>query len=286
MTAQPYYPPPAPQAYPQAPAPQGYPQQAYPAPPAPQQYAVYPPQAPPQQPAQPLATGSIDDYYSQPTSGGGPSISWKEKPLGTAYAGVVIRDVTNGDIQQQTNFQTKAPEFYKDGRPKFVMKVPLLMQPTAEFPEGEATLFVRGRMRDELVRAMGEAGVTGAPKKGDVIIVTLVDKKASGQGLNPANVFAIQYQPADRAAEPQQAAPPAAPQPAPPAPVQVQAPQVPAAPQPPAQQFPAQPQVQQVAPQPAAPAPVQQQAPSAPVPPAGMTPEQQALLAGLTGGQG
>lgn len=279
MTAQPYYPQQVPQQqpYPQQPvAPAPYPQQAYPQT-APQQFVGYPPQGAPQQPSQPLATGSIDDYYSQPTSGGGPSISWNEKPIGTSYAGIVTRDVTDGDIQQQTNFQTKAPEFYKDGRPKFVMKVPLALQPSQEFPEGEATLFVRGRMRDELVRAMGEAGVSGAPKKGDVIHVTLAGKKPSGQGLNPANVFAIVYQPAARQAETQTT--PAAPASAP---VQQQVVTEPG------QQFQAPAAVPQApAQQPQPPAPVQQQpAPSAPQPPAGMTPEQQALLAGLTGGQG
>ena len=44
------------------------------------------------------------------------------------------------------------------------MKVPLRVQPSAAHPEGEAALYVRGQMRDELVRAMGQVGCSGAPK--------------------------------------------------------------------------------------------------------------------------
>lgn len=268
----PQYPVPQQPQYPVQPAPQ-YPAQQFPA-----------PQQAPQQPQVPLATGTIDEFYGQPSTGGGPSISWKDKPVGTAYAGIIARDVTNADIQQQTNFNTKQPEFYRDGRPKFVMKVPLKVQPSQEFPEGEATLFVRGRMRDELVRAMSEAGASGSPKAGDGIVVQLSGKKQSGQGLNPANEFTIQYMPASAggAGAPSPApAPVVAQQPAPQAPVQPQMAiqqQVPA---------PA-PQVPQTAPSvPQAPAAPAQQAPQfqppAPAMPEGFSQEQQELLARLTG---
>lgn len=297
----PGYPAPAPQ-YPQAPA---YPQQGYPAP-------------APQPPAQPLAQGTLDAYYSQPSVGGGPSLSWTDKqsnqpkPIGTSYAGIVARDVTNADIQQQTDFRTQAPLFYKDGRPKFAMKVPLKVQPSPEFPEGECSWFVKGQARDELVRAMAEAGCEGAPKAGALIVVTLVQRRPSGAGMNPANIVQVRYQPPQGAGAPS------------PAPTPQQAP----APQPQAQQQPAtlagqpnpfaQPGAQGVDPfpqqqqyanggfvQPQAPAPqqpaqgqtvtvdqalAQAQAPQqpqgqpTPQPPSDLSPEQQALLAQLTGG--
>lgn len=266
--AQPYGQPYPAQQYPQAPAQQApqYAPPAYPQQPA-QQYA-----APQQQPQQPLAQGSIDDFYSQPSAGGGPSISWKDKPIGTTYAGIVSRDVTHADIQQQTDFNTKQPQFYKDGRPKFVMKVPLRVQPSPEFPEGEATLFVRGQMRDELVRAMSEAGVSGAPTAGSTIVVSLSGKRNSGQGLNPANQFTIQYTPVQGATGGAAATPPAAAPSVDQAPVPQQA----TAPEPPAQYASPAPQAAGVQ------APVPQ---AAPQPPAGLSPEQQELLARLTGGQ-
>lgn len=252
---------PAPPAYPP-----GYPpQQVQPTQP---QYPTYPPQQvapqfpgyPPQQqaPAAPLAAGTLDEYYGQPSAGGGPSLSWKDKPIGTQYAGIVARDVTNADVQQQTDFQTKQPLFYRDGRPKFAMKVPLKVHVTQEHPDGEAVWFVKGQARDELVRAMAEAGVSGAPKAGDGIVITLVQRKASGQGLNPTNVFQVQYHPAQQGQPGPEAASPA---PVPPQPAAAPPAPAPAAPQPEAQ------------------------APAAPPPPANLDPAQQELLAKLTGGQ-
>ena len=198
--SQPYAQPYPPQ-YPQAPAPQQY---APPAPPA-QQYApppqaYYPPQAPQQPPAAPLATGTLDDYYSQPSAGSGPSLSWTDKqnqprPIGTTYAGIVSRDVTNADIQQQTDFRTQAPKFYRDGRPMFAMKVPLRVNPDVDFPEGEASWYVKGQARDELVRAMAEAGCDGAPKAGATIQIQLVQRRATGAGMNPANIVRVTYTP-------------------------------------------------------------------------------------------
>lgn len=294
-TQQPYppqvqqYPPAPPQqpqypAYPQAPQQPGYQPQV-------QQYGQapgYPQQPQPQQPAVPLAQGTIDEYYGQPSAGGGPSISWTDKqggqkPLGTTYGGIVARDVTNADIQQQTDFNTKAPLFYRDGRPKFAMKVPLKVQPSEEFPEGEATWYVKGQARDELVRAMGEAGADGAPKAGAVIVITLVQRRPSGRGLNPANVVQVQYQPpsgagASSPAPAQQTAlqqPPAAAQPQYQQPVQEQLVQQVAQPQ---HQQPVQQVPQQQVPQQSAPAGGMQV-------PADFSAEQAALLAKISGQQ-
>lgn len=347
MTQQPYNPyagqPPAQQPY--AGQPQQYPPQ-YPQAPAQQPYGQpngYQ-QQPYQQPApppQPLAQGSLDDYYSQPTAGGGPSISWSanngtvQKPLGTTYAGIVARDVTHGDVQQDTDPKTGAGKFYRDGRPRFVMKVPLkqvLGGPTPqqlgpapqEFPEGEAQWFVRGQARDELTRAMTAAGLgeRSAPKEGDVISVTLVERRPSRGGGMPANIVQVTFQPGPRhqvgAAQepaaaggqttgaaspaPVQASPPAAApvqqqeqpyyqqqtqayaqqaQPGPAQPVEQQGPQAAQAQwaQPVQQQAP---QQQQQAPQQQQPAQPQQQL----TPPAGLDPEQQALLARLQAQQG
>lgn len=275
MTQQPYYPPqqppaqfqqPAPQQYPayppQAPAP-GYPPAAY-GQPAPQ-YG-YPAQ-PPAPPMQPLAQGSLDEFYSQPNAGGGPAVSWKGKPDGYWIDVVVARDVNDGDVMQETDPQTKTPKFFKDGRPKFVMQVPLkLLVADPSFPEHEARLFLRGQLRDEWVRAMSEAGAqTNVPQGGARARVTLLYRKP-GQAI-AQNIFGVQYwqpgtwenefqaQPPQQ--QPQQAAPQQYAQP-PANPYQQQpAPQYPqAAPQqyaqPPAQQYQ----------QPAAPAPQQQYAPA------------------------
>jgi hypothetical protein len=144
--------------------------------------------APPQQP---LAQGSIDDFFNQPSAGGGKSLSFKV--VGTRYIGIVTRPLGNGDIQQQTDVQGK-PQFFRDGRPKFVMKVPLQMQPSAEHPDGLGVWFVKGQARDELARAMSEAGApAGPPEQGSIIDISYVGDRQAGAGFNPAKQFAVVY---------------------------------------------------------------------------------------------
>lgn len=282
--------PPAP-TYPQAPeqhltpppyAPQ-QPQYSYPQ--APQQYGGYPQQPPaPPVPAGPPPT--LADFYKQPSTGWGPALSWKGKQIGHTFVGIVGRELTEGDVEVQTspsvNGQPGVPLHYKDGRPKLLMRVPLLVQPSAEHPEGKAQWYVKGADRDELGRAMAEVGApAGPPEKGATVAITWASERSNAFGTM-SKIVQVRYQ------RPQGAAP--APQAAPPAPVaQVPAQQtapvvstatgVPVVHQ---QAIPQQP--------PAAPAPqVQQQAaPPAAVPPpagdaSGLDPERAALLAQLTG---
>lgn len=270
-----------------APVYQQYPAQAY-APPAqypPQQQPQFPPQqfapgyppATPAAPAQPLAQGTIDDFYAQPSTGGGKSISFQNKPVGTAYAGIVTRPITSGDIQQQTDTQGR-PQTFRDGRPKFVMKVPLQMQPSPEHPDGLGTWYVKGQARDELVRAMAEAGApAGPPEAGAGILIQFTGERQSGPGMNPAKLVHVTYSRPDGSASSSQAAP--APEPS----NSAVAAGVPGAIVPPPAPAAAPAPVAQPAPPPAAaPAP----APAAqPAPPADMSDEQKALLARLTGQQ-
>jgi hypothetical protein len=264
---QPYAPqfPQAPQPPQYAPPVPGYPPQA-PPPPA-YQYAQQPQYAPPP-PAQPLATGTLDDFYAQPSTGQGASLGFDN--IGESYTFIVRRALHSGDVQQQTEMNTNKPAFFKDGRPKFVLIVPVQMQPSQKYPDGLAAWYVRGQARDELARAMAEAGApTGAPEAFAVITVTLVGLRPVAN-MSPAKQYQIIYRRPDGAAPVAQPAP-AAPvqQPLPPAPAPQYAP--PAQPQfTPPQAPPALPQ------QPAAPAPTAQ-------PQAELSQEQQALLAKLTG---
>ncbi|MCW2496324.1 hypothetical protein [Jatrophihabitans sp.] len=303
---------PAAPSYPGAPGqlPQQYAQPQYPAQPAyGQQFPPaqgYPPaQFAPAQP--PLAQGSIDDFYSQPSAGGGKSLSFHQKPYGTQYVGIVTRPISQGDIQQQTDTMGR-PQTFKDGRPKFVMKVPLQMQPSPEHPDGLGTWFVKGQARDELSRAMAEAGApAGPPEAGAIISITYTGERQTGAGMNPAKQVAVVYQRPNGAmalpVAPQTAQPPVPQQPvAPQGPAQQ--PQVQYAPQQPAydpaaqqmaqavgmvqQAFPGSTEVpaQQFA-QPQAPAfnpPAAQASPaSQPIqPPAGLSPDQVALLEQMT----
>jgi hypothetical protein len=183
--------------YPQSP---GYPTPQYPAMPQyPPQPAAgqasqpgYYPQQPPAVPVQPTAAGSLDAFYRQPSTGAGKSLAFTTP--GTSYVGIVTRPITDGDIQQQTDTQGR-PAFFRDGRPKFVMKVPLQMQPTQEYPDGLAQWYVKGQARDELVRAMAEAGApAGPPEAGAIVQVTFTGTRSSGPGMNPTKLFRVAYQ--------------------------------------------------------------------------------------------
>jgi hypothetical protein len=203
------YAPPMPQ-YPTAPAPQYPPQPTYPMAPAPQypqQPPAYPqgyaqpqyapnPYAAPAPPAPPLPTGSLDSYYSQPSGGGGPSFKFmdanRQPQIGKSYAGFVARPVTDADIRAQTD-QSGRVQTFKDGRPKFVMVVPMQVQPSQEFPDGVAGWWVKGQARDELARAMAEAGApAGAPEAGAFIRVTLTGVRPV-PNMSPAYQYRVEY---------------------------------------------------------------------------------------------
>lgn len=280
MTAAYGYPPQAPPAYPPQFPPAPYPPQQYGPPPAP----GYPPvqMAPP---AAPLAQGSIDDFYNQPSTGGGGSLKFDQ--IGTRYVGIVTRALSSGDIQQQTDTRG-VPQTFKDGRPKFVMKVPLQMQPSPAYPDGLAQWYVKGAARDELVRAMSEAGApAGPPEQGAIIDITHTSLRQSGVGMNPAKLFHVVYtRPDGQTSSP-------APAIAQPAVTPAQPSQFVQAAQPDLAALQAQQAAQFAAAQAAAqPAPVQQPvvqpqppAPAAsPQPPSDLSKEQQALLVKLTGG--
>jgi len=178
-----------------------------------QQAPAYPPQWSPQQQfapqpaAEPLPQGTLADFYGQPAAGGAPAISWKDQPIGTGVAFVVERDVVTSDVVAKTDPITGAVQRYRDGRPKYQMAVPILIAPDPMHPEGTARLFVGGQMRDELARAMAEAGAVpdpafgaAVPHKGDAGYIQLVQRKPMRQG-NPQNIFAARYQVANPGAQ-------------------------------------------------------------------------------------
>lgn len=210
----PQYPPP--QAFQPQPYQPVYPQ--YPTTPAgypvaqPMQYGQ-----PAAAPVAPVITGTLDDFFAQAATG---SKAWvfMGKPNGTTYQGVIERPITNADIRQQTD-NKGVPSFNRDGSPKWVMVVPMLVQPTPEHQDGKATWWVKGQAREELRRAMSAAGVPAdqqTPEPGAMITVQKVGERPI-PGQNPAYIYAVTYQrPANAGAVPATPAqmPPAPAQPA------------------------------------------------------------------------
>jgi hypothetical protein len=319
------------------------------------QWGAPPPQQAPEAPAP--VQGSLADYFAQPSTGGGAALKFPQN--GSAHFGIVNRMITDADTEQQTGIGANANvgQTFKDGRPKLVLKVPLNVRPSQDHTDGKARLYANPGVRDQLVAAVAASGApiithpSGVqyylPEPGSGIYIQKTGTRPTGAGMNPANVFTVQYfrpeqarqlaqqqgveyptvaelaQTADSA--PAEQAPPATP-PGPPPSTADFAPPTPGQPGNPAQwsqqpaatqqfpqapgQFPAWGAVdgQQGAPQ-APPSAPQQQGPGAPppvdwatqgqqqpggggfipqaTPPAdlapGLTPENQQLLAGLTG---
>lgn len=189
---------PAPQGYqpnPYGQAPQGYgpPQQQYPG----QQM-----QAPQGPPAPVGAKGTVDQFFKQPTPGGGKGVSWKNKPDGYTYVGVINRTPGDNDLFQDSDPQTKQLKTWRDGSPKMVMPVPLDLVFTdawqaQEYADGEARVFLRGEMLAEFTRAMSEVGRPEGtvPEKGTLVYVTITGRKP-GRGTMAANQFRVIYLPA------------------------------------------------------------------------------------------
>jgi hypothetical protein len=155
------------------------------------------------QPAPELARGTLEDFYSQPTGGSAPSITSKfftKRQQGSWLQLEVTRDVTNADVRQQTTPQGQ-PQVYRDGKPKFVLVVPLKVTGSSdgthftEFPDGEGSLWVKGVLADELRRSMTAAGdPSGYPKGGATIVMQSSGEKPSRTpGFSPTKLYQLQY---------------------------------------------------------------------------------------------
>jgi len=261
---------------------QGYPQYNQPMQPLPvapgyppQQYGQVPP---PAQPQAPLAQGTLDDFYDQPTVGGGSGLPFKI--LGTEHYVETTRPITKADVQQQTDTRGNAQTF-RDGRPKFQMLVPVhvLNSNVPESIGSTATFYVKGATREKLAAAMAAAGApAGPPEAGCRMRLRYAADVPTGAGFNPRKDIDITYdRPADApATSVAPIAPAQIPQPSA-APAQL-APLQPMVnvPPAPAQATPAAPLAQDVRP-PAAPIPAAGMPPAPPQ----MSPEQQAAYATL-----
>lgn len=309
---QPGYPPAPPQAPPPGYPPVGYPPQA----------PGYPPQQayPPQYPPAPAEKATLADFWDQPAGGAKP-LAWTTP--GTWYRFIVSRPITDADTEVQRDKQNQVKRF-RDGTPMRVLKIPCLMEPTAEYPDGTADFYVKGADTAELKRALGEAGLdpNKPPPVGTQITVQYTHDRPVPGGFNPAKVKRITCQRPQGMPEhapqgngQQAQAPAPVPAPAPPVGQQpVPQPQGQVQPQPPGPAVPPPPYANQgtvIPGSPVAPAPAtgmagpaeqvalatqagiaaaqaaqaqQPPAPAAPLaPPPGMSPENAALLAQLTG---
>jgi hypothetical protein len=136
--------------------------------------------------------GSLDAFARQ-RGNSGPAFSWKGAAPGKTYEGFVSRGLVDDDVRHQTNDKGD-PQNNKDGSPKWVMIVPMLVSKSTEFPDGFASWWIHGQAKDELSRAMSAAGAASTvPEAGAFIRVTFTGQKLLSNGWR-ANQFRVEYQ--------------------------------------------------------------------------------------------
>lgn len=195
------------QAAPAAPAPQP----TFQAPAAPQaqaqsQYAPNPGQQA-QQPQPELARGTLEDFYSQPTSsngGKGASQYFKNKPVGSWLQFRVDRDITNADVSQLTDVNN-VPQTWKygpmAGKPKFQLVVPGTVLASSDgthgqvFESGTLRLYLKPGPVTDAFRAALQAGGenSGFPKGGSEIVMIGAGEKQNKAGYSATKLYDFRY---------------------------------------------------------------------------------------------
>ena len=148
-------------------------------------------------PPVPVPPSTLADWANQP-SGGSKPLQFPDRAYGTRYTFIVPRLVNDGDTEVQRDKQNQ-PRRFRDGTFMKVLKVPCVMPPSAEYPDGTADWYVKGNDQAELVRAMGEAGVPRelmafGPEAQSVITVEYTHDRAVPGGFNPAKIKRVTYQ--------------------------------------------------------------------------------------------
>ena len=182
--------------YPSYPPPPGYPPQQPQYPPAQQPYYPPPQQqpqfAPPPPPAQHF---DIGDFYDQPAASGKSIAGWFTTP-GQSISGIIARAISKADIRAQTDMQTKQPRYYSDRTPMTTMTIPLLVQPSPDFPDGRAAWIINASDREDLDAAMQAVGCPPktVPEAGAMVTITFTGlKQIPGFGV-PKKIKRITYQ--------------------------------------------------------------------------------------------
>lgn len=146
-------------------------------------------------------TTSLESFFA---GGGGHSVSWKDKPLGSNVTGTITGV---GEPRQQTDPVDGSLVFQKDKvTPKMSVRIDLdtnfrnfemiapLTAPPTEPDDGARALYVQGSLQYAIGDALRKAGRQGPPEVGGTLSVTLVERVPNeNRALNPTNKFNVTY---------------------------------------------------------------------------------------------
>lgn len=146
-----------------------------------------------------MTAPSLDSFFA---GGGGKSISWKDKPIGTTVSGT-IKAVN--PPQQQTDPKDGSLQFKKNGEPKMSVRIDLATNFRAyemtkapddpnEPDDGDRGLYVQSWLQGAIGDALRKAGRTGPPEVGGQLTVTLIERTPNDiPALSPVNKFSAVY---------------------------------------------------------------------------------------------
>lgn len=111
-------------------------------------------------------------------------------PVGTQFTGLIVGDLRTAPV---TNFTTKQPETWPDGRPKLQLVMDLqtdLRDPQDPTDDGRRSLYVKNQMLAAFQQAVEPTKHLGKIGEGTRVTVTLVGYKDTGKG-NPQKLYEI-----------------------------------------------------------------------------------------------
>lgn len=136
------------------------------------------------------ATSKIRELLNSTT--GIPPAFTKDSPVGTTVAGVI----TGLDTQQQTDMESGKPLTDRNGRPVEMIVITLATDLGDDLDDdGDRRLFVRGRMRRALAKAVGESGADELVIGGGIEVTYLGDGKPANADFAPPKLYKVIYHP-------------------------------------------------------------------------------------------
>lgn len=123
-----------------------------------------------------------------------PSISWKDRPIGTTVRGTVSRPPRK---MQQRDIKDGKPLTWDDGSPRWQLVVNLrteLRDPTVDGDDGERSLYVKGKsMTDALRDAVRRAGAPGIEVGAELSVTYVGDGPKTNPKFDPPRLYSATY---------------------------------------------------------------------------------------------
>lgn len=127
--------------------------------------------------------------------GGGGAPSAKFPAIGTSYSG---RITEKPDVQQQRDFNSGEPKFWKDGNPMMQLVVTIQTEhrdPEVADDDGRRRLFVKGQLKQAVADAVRRSGGRGLEVGGTLTVTYTHDGERQGN-YNPPKQYKAEYVPA------------------------------------------------------------------------------------------